>query len=203
MPAVTVPALVIGQHVVVRHVHVGALPATVERSDAASVTMTLAVNDERIPRLVGHELAVEATSGRGIYRFGGTLAAESEGVLTVALSGDVERIQRREFVRVTAHLDVSVRGIDESIGGDTTTLDVSVNGIRIADKWRLPLGLDVRVVLNLPDGRPLRALGRVVRVGAAPDQKGIRLDGIGRSDEDRLMRYIRDREVQALRASRN
>jgi hypothetical protein len=29
------------------------------------------------------------------------------------------------------------------------------------------------------------------------------MDGIARADEDRLMRYIRDREVQALRASRD
>ena len=33
-------------------------------------------------------------------------------------------------------------------------------------------------------------------------KKGIRLDGLARADEDRLMRYIREREVQALRAAR-
>jgi hypothetical protein len=48
----------------------------------------------------------------------------------------------------------------------------------------------------------MSALGRVVRAGADEDQKGIRFDGVGRADEDRLMRYIRDREVQALRAAR-
>jgi hypothetical protein len=198
----TVPTLVSGQHVVVRNVHVGTLPATVERSDASSVTVALAVKDDRITRLVGHELAVEAISGRGIHRFAGTLSAQSAGSLTISLSGDVERIQRREYVRIAAHLEVTVKGIDDSIGGETSTLDVSGSGIRITDKWRLPLGLDVRVELRLPEGPPLRALGRVVRGGAEEDQKGIRLDGVGRSDEDRLMRYIRDREVQALRASR-
>jgi hypothetical protein len=202
MRTMTVPTLASGQHVVVRNVHVGTLPATVERSDASSVTVALAVKDDRITRLVGHELAVEAISGRGIHRFGGVLSAQSAGLLTITLSGDVERIQRREYVRVAAHLEVTVRGIDEPIGGETSTLDVSGSGIRIADKWRLPLGLDVRVELKLPEGPPLSALGRVVRAGSEEDQKGIRLDGVGRSDEDRLMRYIRDREVQALRASR-
>ena len=48
----------------------------------------------------------------------------------------------------------------------------------------------------------MQALGRVVRAGSEEDQKGIRFDGVGRGDEDRLMRYIRDREVQALRAAR-
>jgi hypothetical protein len=41
-----------------------------------------------------------------------------------------------------------------------------------------------------------------VRVGSEEDQKGIRFDSIPRAEEDRLMRYIRDREVKALRASR-
>jgi c-di-GMP-binding flagellar brake protein YcgR len=178
------------------------LPATIEKADAATVTVALAVKDERVQRLVGHEIAVELTSGRGIHRYTGTLSGERSGVLTIALSGDVERIQRREFVRVAAHLDVTVKGVDQEVGGETTTLDVSGSGMRIVDKFNLPMGIDVRLELALPDGPPLSALGRVVRVGSDVDQKGIRFDSVSRTDEDRLMRYIRDREVKALRASR-
>lgn len=197
------PTLTPGQHVVVRNVHVGMLPATIEKADAGTVTVALAVKDERIERLVGHEIAVEITSGRGIHRYTGALSAQRAGSLTIALSGDIERIQRREFVRVAAHLDVTIQGIDqEDVGGETTTLDVSGRGMRIADKFHLPLGIDVRIVLRLPDGPPLEALGRVVRVGSDENQKGIRFDSVSRADEDRLMRYIRDREVKALRASR-
>jgi hypothetical protein len=196
------PTLTQGQHVIVRNVHVGILPATIEKADAASVTVALAVKDERIERLVGHEISVEITSGRGIHSYTGSLTAQRSGSLTIALSGDVERIQRREFVRVAAHLDVTIRGIDEDVGGETTTLDLSCRGMRIADKFSLPLEIDVRIVLQLPDGPPLEALGRVVRVGSDEQQKGIRFDSVSRPDEDRLMRYIRDREVKALRASR-
>jgi hypothetical protein len=98
---------------------------------------------------------------------------------------------------------VAVHGVDEPLGGETTTLDISGAGIQITDTWNLPLGIDVRVELKLPEGPPVKSLGRVVRQGAEENQKGIRLDGIARPDEDRLMRYIREREVQALRASRN
>jgi hypothetical protein len=201
MTAATAPSLAPGQHVAVRNVHVGMLPATVEKADGASVTVALAVKDERMERLVGHEMAVEITSGRGIHRYSGTLAHQQSGVLRISLSGDVERIQRREFVRVGAHIDVTIRGIDQDVGGQTTTLDLSCRGMRITDTFELPLGIDVRIELALPDG-PLKALGRVVRVGSELDQKGIRFDDVSRPDEDRLMRYIRDREVQALRASR-
>jgi hypothetical protein len=196
------PTLTSGQHVIVRNVHVGMLPATVEKADGAAVTVALAVKDSRVERLVGHEMAVEITSGRGIHRYTGTLAAQRSGVLTITLSGDIERIQRREFVRVAAHLDVTIEGVDEPVGGSTTTLDLSCRGMRITDSFNLSLGIDVRIVLQLPDPPPLTALGRVVRVGSDEDQKGVRFDSVSRADEDRLMRYIRDREVKALRASR-
>jgi hypothetical protein len=204
MAAVTVPAskLAVGQHVVVRHLHVGMLPGKIEQAGDGSVVVALAVKDDRIGRTVGHDWAVEATSGRGIFRYPGTLSAERNGSLTIALTGEVERIQRREFVRIEAFLDVTVRGVDEPVGGDTTTVDISGSGVQIQDKWDLALGIDVRVELHLPDGPPLRALGRVVRAGTESKQTGIRMDGIARADEDRLMRYIRDREVQALRAAR-
>jgi c-di-GMP-binding flagellar brake protein YcgR len=197
------PQLAEGQHVTIRHVLLGVLPGRIEASKGDSVTVALNVKDDRVRRLIGQAIAVEMMSGRGIYRFNGTLRAERSGSLTVGLSGDVERIQRREFVRIPAHLDVSVKGIDEPVGGDTTTIDVSGSGIQITDPWNLPLGLDVRVALKLPgDSAPLTSLGRVVREGAEDGQKGIRLDGLARGDEDRLMRYIREREVQALRAAR-
>src|ERR1700710_772038 len=94
------PTLTSGLHVIVRNVHVGMLPATVEKGAGAPVAAALAVKDERVQRLVGHEMAVEVTTGRGIHRYTGTLAAQRSGVLTITLSGDIERIQRREFVRV-------------------------------------------------------------------------------------------------------
>jgi hypothetical protein len=202
--AVTAPAPTLqpGQHVQLRNVQLGTLPATVDKLEGGAVSVALAVKDDRIARLVGHEMAIEATSGRGIHRYGGSLRAQSGGSLTIALSGEVERIQRRDFVRVSASLAVSVRGIEEKIGGDTTTVDVSGRGVQIVDDWQLPLGTDVRVELKLPEGEPVRALGRVVRQGAEPNHKGIRLDDLARAEEDRLMKYIRDRELQALRAAR-
>ena len=200
MPATTAPALAAGQHVTVRTHHTGAIPGTVENLAGAAVTVALAVRDERLARLIGGDIAVEVSSGRGIYKHTGTLKSERQGVLTIELSG-VERIQRREFVRIPAHVNVRLRGIDEALGGETTTVDISGSGIRIVDPWQLPLGLDVRMELLLPDGQAVHALGRVVRV-AEEDTKGISIESLDRADEDRLIRFIRERELQALRAAR-
>src|SRR5919112_3052264 len=123
--AVKAPPLEVGQHVIVRTIHIGMIPGTVDAVGDGSVTVVLTVRDERFQRLIGHDIAVELSSGRGIYRHSGKLKADREGTLSIELSGEVERIQRREFVRVDAHVPVSVRGIDEPLGGETNTLDVS------------------------------------------------------------------------------
>jgi hypothetical protein len=199
--AIKAPPLEPGQHVTVRTVHVGTISATVERVDGTALSVALTVKDPRYGRLVGQDIAVEMASGRGIYKHTGTLKGDRDGVLSIELSG-VERIQRREFVRVPAHVTVNVRGVDEPLGGETVTLDISGGGIRISDPWSLPLGLDVRVELHLPSGVPVSALGRVVRV-AAENEKGIAIESLARADEDRLIRFIRERERQAMKTARS
>jgi hypothetical protein len=80
---------------------------------------------------------------------------------------------------------------------------VSGSGVLIKDKWRLPLGIDVRIEVHLePGGEPLRALGRVVRY-SSDEEKGIRIEDMSRNDEDRLIKFIRERERAELRMARD
>jgi hypothetical protein len=66
----------------------------------------------------------------------------------------------------------------------------------------MPLGIDVRVKLEVEAGtEPINALGRLVRAPAR-DQKGIRIDSIAREDSERLVRLVRERELAALRMAR-
>ena len=197
------PSIPAGEHVQVSLPHIGLLPATVETTDAGVVTVVLAVGDDRVKRLAGAEVAVEHATGRGINRFGGTLQLDPgrPELLRILLEGDAERIQRREWARVEATLPVTVKGIDEPVGGDTVTLNISGGGVLVKDPWNMPLGIDVRVELEVEPGSRISALGRVVREPAR-DQKGIRIDSIGREDSERLVRLVRERELAALRMSR-
>lgn len=198
------PSIPAGEHVQVNLPHIGLLPATVESMQGGVIVVVLAVGDSRVKRLEGAEVAIEHATGRGINRYAGKLQLNSvrPEELRVALQGDTERIQRREWARVDATLPVTVKGIDEPVGGDTVTLNISGGGILIKDPWRMPLGIDVRIELQTePGGQSIRALGRVVREPAV-DQKGIRIDNIAREDEERLVRLVRERELAALRMSR-
>jgi hypothetical protein len=198
------PAVAPGTHVIVRLVHVGALPGTVEVAEPGALRIVLAVPDGRVRRLAGTEAAVEVTSGRGIQRFVGALELDPNRaeLLRIVLNGETERIQRREWVRVEAIVPVHLRGIDEPVGGETTTLNVSGGGILVSDPWNMPLGIDVRIELRVETGgTPIRALGRVVRE-MGKDKKGVCIIDIARDDEERLVRFIRERERVALRLAR-
>jgi hypothetical protein len=200
-PAPSIPS---GEHVQLDLPHVGLLPATVAAVEPGAIVLILAVKDSRVQRLARAEVAVEYKTGRGIQRFGGTLELDSSRPeqVRVVTTGDAERIQRREWARVEAHLPITIKGIDEPVGGDTQTLNVSGGGVLIKDKWNLPLGTDVRIELHAePGAPPIKALGRVVRV-AGTEEKGVRIDSISREDEERLVRLVRDRELAALRMSR-
>jgi PilZ domain len=198
------PSIPTGEHVQVSLPHIGLLPATVEATEPGAVVVALAVGDDRVKRLAGAEVAVEHATGRGINRFGGTLElnAGRPELLRVVLQGGAERIQRREWARVEATLPISVNGIGEPVGGDTVTLNISGGGVLVKDPWKMPLGIDVRIELEVePGAAPIKALGRVVRE-PAPDQRGIRIDSIAREDSERLVRLVRERELAALRMAR-
>jgi PilZ domain len=201
--ASSTPSIPTGDHVQLSLPHIGPLPATVETTEPGAVVLVLAVDDNRVRRLGGAEVAVEHATGRGINRFNGTLELDDRRPeqLRVVLSGDSERIQRREWARVEATLPVTLKGIDEPVGGETVTLNISGGGILVKDPWNMPLGIDVRVELEVEPGATIQALGRVVRE-PAPDQKGIRIDSIGREESERLVRLVRERELAALRMSR-
>jgi c-di-GMP-binding flagellar brake protein YcgR len=194
-----------GRKVDVRLPYIGTLPATVEACEGDKMLVTLAVSDSRVQRLGGSEVAVECTTERGIQRFTGKLILHPRAeLLEIAVIGEAERIQRREWARVGATVPIRVKALGDSIdtSGDSNTLNISGGGVLIKDKWRLPLGLDVRIEIVIdPDQSPVRALARVVRdVGA--DQKGLRFEDLAREDSERLMKFVRERERAALRISR-
>jgi PilZ domain-containing protein len=199
------PTLPVGQHVTLVLPHVGGVPATVEATQPGVLVVVLAVADDRVARLAGREVSVEATTGRGIQRLTGELqtTAVSAERLRISISGEAERIQRREWARVDCVVPVKVLPVGEPGGGATVTGNVSGGGCLVRDIWDLPLGTDVRVEIEVePGGAPIRALGRVVRA-ADTEHKGVRFDDLAREDEDRLIRFIRDRERAALRMSRS
>lgn len=104
-------------------------------------------------------------------------------VIGVALSGPMERVQRREYVRVQALLPVEMilttpveEGQDTGIAFlHTNTLDISAGGMSIQHKLSIPHGALYEVKLTIPKiFPPLKLLAKVVRSTTQKDAYGAR-----------------------------
>ena len=201
MAAVASVTLAPGQQVLATLPGVGSLAATVETVAAGGLSVVLAVPAPPGATLAGQRVVVEHATPRGLRRFTAVVrgAAGGAGVLHLALTGEHERIQRREWARVQAVVPVSVAPLSGGAApGRTHTLDVSAGGLLLQDPWPLPVGADVRVAIALggeSDG--VAAVARVVRE-AAPGRKAVRLLELVHGDEERLVRYVRERERAQL-----
>jgi hypothetical protein len=203
------------QYVTVLLAQIGGLPAVVEAEDDAQILLSLAVQaPPGLDRVLDRPVRVECVSPRGIQRVTGRAAWSSDQPDQLRIMREVDdTIQRREAVRVQAVAPVVLTVLAFPPAGDgpprplppaplkTTSLNVSTTGVLVRDPHELPMGARVRVELGLDAGEPpLTLTGRIVReVG---DEKGIRIDDISRPDQNRLNRYVTEKQRAELRMNR-
>jgi hypothetical protein len=201
------------QYVTVQLAQIGGLPAVVETEDDGQVLLSLAVQvPAGLHRVLDRPVRIECISSRGIQRVTGHAAWTPDQPEQLRVVKEVDdTIQRREAVRVQAVETAVVTvlalppGVDRPAPGapvKTTSLNVSTTGVLVRDPLELPLGTQVRVELELERGaEPVVLTGQVVR--AVDDEKGVRIDDMSRADQQRLSRYITDKQRAELRMGRS
>jgi PilZ domain len=198
------------QYVTVLLAQIGGLPAVVEADDDEEILLSLAVQAPAgFQRVLDRPVRVECVSARGIQRVTGRAAWSPEQPEQIRVAREAaEEIQRREAVRVQAVAPAVVNVVALPAGSDgsppaplkTTSLNLSTTGllVRAAD---LPAGTRVRVELEIESGEPpLVVSGFVVR--EERDERGICIDEISRLDQNRLSRYITEKQRAELRMAR-
>ena len=200
------------QYVTVLLAQIGGLPAVVEAEDDAQILLSLAVHaPPGLDRVLDRPVRVECVSSRGIQRVTGRAAwsAEQPDQLRITRDAD-DTIQRRDAVRVQAVAPVVLTVLSLPAAADgalppaplkTTSLNVSTTGVLVRDPAQLPMGASVRLELQLDPGEPpLTLTGHIVR--EVSDEKGICIDDISRPDQNRLNRYVTEKQRAELRMSR-
>jgi hypothetical protein len=178
------------------------LPARVDAAD--DDVLTLVLSAPAGPALRDGTAVVEYTSPRGVHRVSGAVEhpGEEPDVVRVRRDGPDDVVQRRDFVRVDAAIPVAVTVSDPIRGiAHTTSLNLSAGGMLVSDPLGLPPGARVDVEIELPGSAPVRAHGRIVREAHA-DAKGVQIELIARDDQERLVRYVAERERLARRIAR-
>jgi len=188
------------RYVTVRIAALDSLPAVVESETERTVVLSLAVRTpDGLARALDRPVRIECSTPRGIQRVTGTAQWDPArpDELRVQRESD-ELIQRRDAVRV----DAVVPGLLIAVDGDsaraaTTTVNVSGTGLLLRDPLGLALGDRVRVQLELDAGPPVAVDGRVVR--EAGENKGLQFEAVSRIDQDRIARFIAERQRAELR----
>jgi hypothetical protein len=202
------------QYVTVQLAQIGGLPAVVEHEDDGAVLLSLATKvPPGIERVLDRPVRIECISARGIQRVTGRAAwspAEPEQLRITKEDDDL--IQRRDAVRVQAVAPAVVTVLAPPPAGEgpapvlpsepvkTTSLNLSTTGVLV--RIELPMGTTVRVELELePAEPPVVVTGRIVR--EVRDEKGVHIDDISRLDQNRLSRFITEKQRAELRMSKS
>jgi c-di-GMP-binding flagellar brake protein YcgR len=179
------------------------ITARVETIDDDS--LVLGLFREPDVRLAGLDAMIEFIDHRGIHRMRGQL--ESQGrerdAIRIVPSGEVELIQRREYVRVDAHAAIDVTFEDrpdvQPIG--TTTVNVSASGLLLAGPSILQMGELIGIALDVGEDEPVRCKCRVVRE-TQEGFKGVHISEIHEDEQERLIRYVFQMQREARKVQR-
>jgi c-di-GMP-binding flagellar brake protein YcgR len=192
-----------GQTVLLRLTGAAAIAARVDAVDGDEAALVLLTPPLRSPA-AGQGAEVEVTSKRGIVKLGATIAdADGRGVVRAAPRADArETVQRRDFVRVDAVVNVVVRdGGPDGPAHEAMTLNVSGGGLLLSGVSNLAVGDSAFVAIDLEDGSPaVEALVTVVRI-AERGIRAVRIASISARDEQRLVRFAfaRERKTRIVR----
>ena len=182
----------------------GDLPAVVESEDEGTVVVSLAVRRPAgFERALGRPVGLQCVSARGIQRITGLAkwdAARPDELRIARESSKV--IQRRDAVRVDAAVPALLTVVDgDSPRATTTTVNVSTTGLLLRDPLDLAPDSRVRLELELEaGGPPLLVDGHIVRE-AGSGVKGVHFDAADSRAQQRLARFIFERQRAALRTA--
>ncbi len=174
----------------------------------------------RIPFHKSEQLFISFTRQDAVYGFQASVTATIPGpipMLIVQSSGEIERIQRREYVRVPSLLPVELTAVVSTPSGSgeslpdvisikTNTVNVSGGGFAINHKFVLPVGTMLQVKLTLPSHPELLQLSaRVVRNESREDVHknrffliGVQFVTIPERVRMRIVRHVFDAQKAAL-----
>jgi c-di-GMP-binding flagellar brake protein YcgR len=178
-----------------------------EVTDTALIATLPSQGKAFLPLLAGDQILINYWGEDSLYFFE-TRVLERRlqplPVLILEKPQKINRSQRREFVRFGARLPFRYSLFDGLETLDANTADISGGGISFTTPVPPREGSQMRLELELPGEKPVKAVGSVVRVAdrSGPIKKrykvGVTFLVIEEKDRDRIIKYIfaRQRELR-------
>lgn len=186
--------------------NVGSIPAIVDL-DADHATALLLVRPLlAVDEVVGARVGIEVTTSRGLLKLDAHVAAMRDGeVLELDVAGDGELVQRRNYARVDALLQVTFAGsAGERVSA--AALNISGSGAIVSHLGGLELGDCVELSLRLAAHEPPIVIGgRVMRASGddEDERRAIHFEQVHEVDRERIVRYVFARQRLELQRVRD
>lgn len=194
------------QHGSIAVPEVGSIPALVELDATSHAIAVLLVHPlHALDGVVGTQVGIDVTTNRGLLHVDARVAGVRDGeVLDLELAGDREVIQRREYARVDAVLEVAVAPAGEQQRHAGIAVNISGSGAVVSRLEGLAPGDPVDLWLQLaPADPPIQISGRIVR---ETDQHlcAVHFEQLAMADRERIVHYVFERqrlELQRMRGA--
>jgi PilZ domain len=151
-------------------------------------------------------LMLESAGARGIVRTPGAAELVEANLLRFVLEDAVELVQRREFVRVIAAKRLILEDEDGDVVADGLTVDISGGGllVQLPRSAELPSEGSFFFSLYLGLTEYDDQVNGAVRIVRKRDDNKVALafQHISHHDQDRLIRFVFERQRVALRVTR-
>lgn len=166
-----------------------------------------------VPIEQGARIRVQTSHPDGIRRFGAAVLRRRDvpaPCLYLSWPDEIERIQRREYVRIEVAARIAVR----LVGADGEeprvfvgyTADLSAGGLKIDVSEPLAPASIAEVQLELPGHGTLICKARILRAGQSESPGGgvrhwvaVQFDGISESNRNDLKRFVSDVQQEQIR----
>lgn len=128
------------------------------------------VKGELVPLRKNQPLTIFFTGNNAAYKFNAVVVSRVSkpvALLILKKAGSINRIQRREYFRIDAGIDVKYRLLDhdgEPVGDirEVTTIDISGGGLKLIVDENLSKGTLIGMFVDLPNIDDTMITGRVI-----------------------------------------
>jgi hypothetical protein len=184
-----------GRHATVILPELGSFPAVVEMDADHATAMLLVRPITPLDGTVGSAAEIDIATNRGLLQVRAHVVDASSGeVLHLDLTGRPQLLQRRDFVRVDALLEVVATPAPSGEPIPAAVVNISASGAVVSRLSPVKPGDDVRLELRLaPYDPPLEIGARVVREFDG-QLRALHFEDIQESDRERIVRFVFDRQ---------
>jgi hypothetical protein len=184
-----------GKHATVTLGELGSFPAVVDVENEHATAMLLVRPLRPLDDTVGSEVQIDMPTKRGLLHLDGQVVEAPDGeMLELDLTGESKLLQRRDFVRVDAFLEVVVTPQTTGAPIPAAVVNISGSGAVVSRLAATNVGDIAQLELRLaPAEPPLLIEARIVRV-FEDEFRAVHFELIKESDRERIVRFVFDRQ---------